>query len=435
MKKLALKLIVFISFAAVLYSCSKEDSPTSGEATVIKGVLMSPNGETPISRATIFVPKDASGSSRVDLGMRQASVTNKGGCEAPNVPYIEFKCSGSDGAFELSIPMSDASTVPVVFQSGAFSFSIDVALTGQVLDLGVVKMETSAAKIAVVTGLYDRMQDILAKLGFGAIGTEISDFSNYGKLILGTENFDLYDGDGSLQGHDYPFMDALFVDNDGDGKIDLHNYDMVFINCGASENSFSTNLTKKGEGLSHRDFHQHSMENTTLSLGGTNELHSFVENGGILYCTDWAYDYIEQTFPSMIDFYGSDDTPANQPELPFVAEQGPEDIDVQGEVLNSSLKSWLSGVTCNDKGSCLSSDGSVHITSFMQDWVMMHGPHPNANLVTWVEGEVEGETIPLTVSFNVGTGKVIYSSYHTAHSGFSPYWIPQERVLQYLVFE
>lgn len=435
MKRLALKLIVFISCATVLSSCSKDDAPTTGEATVIKGVLMSPNGETPIPRATIFVPIDASAYSSVALGTRKASATGKGGCEAPNVPYIEFKCSGPDGTFELSIPKNDASTAPLVFQSGAFSFSIEVPLKGQVIDLGVVEMETSAAKIAVVTGLFDRMQDILAKLGFGAIGTEISDYSNYGKLILGTENFDLYDGDGSLHGHDYPLMEELFEDNDADGKIDLHNYDMVFINCGASENSFATNSTKTGKGLSHRDFHRHSAENTSLTLGATNELHSFVENGGILYCTDWAYDYVEQTFPSMIDFYGSDAIPADQPELPFAAEIGPSDIDVQGEVLNSSLTSWLSGVTCNDRNTCLNTDGSVHITSFMEDWVMMHGPHPNADLDIWVEGEVEDKTIPLTVSFNVGTGKVIYSSYHTAHSGFSPYWIPQERLLQYLVFE
>ncbi|MBA7711952.1 hypothetical protein ES703_120920 [subsurface metagenome] len=45
-----------------------------------------------------------------------------------------------------------------------------------------------AGNFALVTGNYDRMQDILAKLGMG-------DINSFYELELGTEMFDLYNGD------------------------------------------------------------------------------------------------------------------------------------------------------------------------------------------------------------------------------------------------
>lgn len=435
MKKSVYSIFALIFCAALFYSCSKDDSPDvkdNGDMTVIKGILMSPNGETPISGATIFVPEDASAYTEANGLERETTSTENNDCQSPQVPYIGYTCSQSDGSFELQIPRTGANTVLVVFQSGAFNFTQEVSLTGQSTDFGVVTLDTGAANIAVVTGYYDRMQDILAKLGFGSVNSDTNDSWEYGQLILGTETFDLYDGDGSLDASSYPALNELFEDNDGDGTIDLHNYDIVFINCGASE----TPLAGRPSGTipTHSDFHRHTMGNTTFSQEMTAELQSFVEEGGILYCTDWAYDYVEQTFPAMIDFNGSDNTPADQPENPSSAEIGPGGIEVQGEILDNPLESWLSTVSCNEDEDCLDADGTVHITSFLSSWAMMNGSQPNANLQTWIEGDVDGSTIPMTVSFDAGAGKVIYSSYHTVEDS-SPNWRPQERVLQYLVFE
>jgi|SRR5690625_3259598 len=430
MEKQIKNLFFLIACSVLLFSCSKDDSTDLDEMTVIKGTLMSPNGETPISDATIFVPQDPSAFVASNDGDRNLT-TYSDGCKTPEVPYIGYTCSKSDGSFELKIPYTEDPTVLVVFQSGAFQFSKEISLDGETMDVGLVPLETNSANIAVVTGYYDRMQDILAKLGFGSVVTDEDDW-NYGELILGTETFDLYDGDGSLD-YSYPSINELFEDNDGDGQIDLHNYDIVFINCGASE----TPLSGRPSGAipDHREFHLQSLGNTTFSQEITDELQTFVEQGGILYCTDWAYDYVEQTFPAMIDFYGSDDVPADEPEISNAAQVGPGGIEVQGEILNDALGAWMAGVSCNENDNCLDSDGSVHITSFLSSWAMMNGAHPGANLETWIEAEVDGETIPMTVSFDAGAGKVIYSSYHTVHSNLSPYWKPQERVLQYLVFE
>src|SRR5690625_3834539 len=366
MKPSTYRIFTLLFCIALFYSCSKDDIQDDGEMTIIKGVLMSPNGETPIPNATIFVPEDVS--DYIDTnGSGMKTTNNDSGCQTPQIPYIGYTCSKFDGRFELQIPKTDAYSIMVIFQSGAFSFTQELLLTGETSDFGVIPLESNSANIAVVTGHYDRMQDILGKLGFGTINTDEDDYWGYGQLVLGTETFDLFDGDGSLD-NSYPAINELFEDNDGDGQIDLHNYDIVFINCGASE----TPLTGRPSGIvpEHNDFHRHKMNNAPFSQELTDELQAFVEAGGVLYCTDWAYDYVEQTFPSKIDFYGSDDTPADQPEDPNAAEFGEGGIEVQGEILENSLGTWLTGVTCNESEVCLDDEGGVHITSFLSSWAM-----------------------------------------------------------------
>ena len=71
---------------------------------------------------------------------------------------------------------------------------------------------------------------------------------------------------------------------------------------------------------------------------------------------------------------------------------------------------------------------------------MMETAHPaQTNAVTvWTRGPVSWSsgsgTKPLTMTFPSGAGKVLYSSYHTAGASH-PYMLPQERILQYLIFE
>lgn len=432
MSRLTVSLVALVLCAAMFYSCSKDDSPDNGEMMTVKGVLTSPNGETPISGATVFISKEdiSTIETSVSPNLRQVKTNNSDECPTPPIPNLGFTCTESDGSFELSFPTGGNTSVVVVFQSSVFTFTQEILLSDESnIDLGVVEMEPAAANIAVVTGSFDSMQDILAKLGFGEVNA-------YGKLILGTEVFDMYDGDFTLQyeDRDYPLMSELFEDTNGDGKIELHNYDIVFINCGASESAVSPYTIDSRRSFSHDDYHRHGLGKTTLSQEAVNEIKTFVNNGGTLYCTDWAYSFVEQTFPEMIDFYGSDGTPANLPEEWSVAKVGQDGIEVAGEILDSSLSSWMSGVTCNE-GDCLESDGTVHITSFLGGWVKMNGPHEGANLFTWIQGEVEGVSIPLTVSFDSGSGKVVYSSYHTLHGSSMQGWFPQERVLQYLVFK
>lgn len=70
----------------------------------------------------------------------------------------------------------------------------------------------------------------------------------------------------------------------------------------------------------------------------------------------------------------------------------------------------------------------------------MNGAHEGSNASFYIEAEVKSvdyeQTFikPLTTSFNVGEGRVFFSSYHSENHG-SAGLLPQERILQYLIFE
>lgn len=279
---------------------------------------------------------------------------------------------------------------------------------------------------------------MLAKVGFGELVTDKNSF-DYGTLELGTETFDLYDGYESLP-EEYPDMGALFEDMDGDGKADINNYDIVFINCGASPEYIFPKQSQKGK-LSHRQFHNmHTHSKEVLARNQVSTIRDYVENGGTLYITDLSYNYAEQVFPAYIDFLGDPDTPADEPEQMGIADQGKSDITVRGDILENQLKDWLSVVKCGSD-SCLNEENqTVKIRGFAPAWAVMNGAHEGSGTRLWVEGAVEwveggSGTKPLTASFSVGSGKVIYSSYHTIEDEHTTEFHPQERILQYLVFE
>lgn len=266
--------------------------------------------------------------------------------------------------------------------------------------------------IAVVTGAFDSMEDVLAKIGLG-------DVSSSGSLELGTQLFTLIDGSGDLVSS-YQEFDATLADMN-----ELNKYDLIIINCGNSHESMLTDSDV------------------------INRLRQYVNDGGRIYATDWSYDFVEQVFPEYVDFLGSDSTPESGAEDRNDAQMGYEDITTNAEILQSSLNSWLgsASVKCgslsnpsNTEG-CLNFDGTVHIEDFLVGWAVIDSPHAakSSAVTLWIEGNVEWSgsvsgVKPLTLSFTHGSGKVLYSSYHTAGSAH-PYMLPQERILQYLIFE
>jgi len=50
------------------------------------------------------------------------------------------------------------------------------------------------------------------------------------------------------------------------------------------------------------------------------------------------------------------------------------------------------------------------------------------------DGQATPVNRPLTVGFNVGSGRVTYTSYHNEPFGAAGF-VPVERILQFLVFE
>src|SRR5690606_55591 len=108
-----------------------------------------------------------------------------------------------------------------------------------------------ASDMLVVTGAYDVIENVLAKLGLGEVDSS-------GSLILGTEEFRLVDGTIKLDDAAYDNFDEVFIDSRG-----YESFRTIFLNCG---NDFEAQFFADSDAV--------------------DDLRSWVEDGGRLYCTD-----------------------------------------------------------------------------------------------------------------------------------------------------
>ncbi|UCH15533.1 MAG: hypothetical protein JSV22_06105 [Bacteroidales bacterium] len=406
--------IALITLVLINYSCNKDDDNGGLEGDTIGGIILAPDGSTPIAGATVYVPQSVKSSTKLNSDLFAVD------CSEPDEAYIAYTCTDYDGSFELNISQVSQSSFTLRIAKGSFIKDYIIDLNTSDNNLGNLTLPSDpsegAGNFALVTGSYDRMEDILAKLGMGEINSDY-------QLIPGTEKFDIYDGAYSFD-FDYPLFEVIFTIDPSTGNPLIDNYDMVFINCG---NSYEYEILADADKISI--------------------LRQYVNDGGKLYITDLSYDFVEQVFPEYIDFYGSDEVTDTEAEEMDVAQIGDYSITSNATINDNQLLSWLKTVACQG-GSCLNSDNTVHIAGFLSGWALINGAHPakSSDVKIWITGPVswydwyleDGEgsgSKPLTVSFNFGLGKVLYTSYHTEEENPSSGFWPQERILQYLVFE
>lgn len=383
-------------------------------AATVTGKLVAPDGSTPLANALVYIEGSAIAGARPGPLKASLAVPDPSVCGTPPTAGWSYTCSAADGSFtwDGQIP-ANAKLVAV---KGAFRIEQTLTASGGSVALGNLSVPTGtsagATKMAVVTGLFDSVQTILAKLGFGTVDPAT------GQLQLGTEKFDLYSGDGALDPAKYKAFDALFQTDAATGKAAIFNYAIVFLNCGLSTAS--------------------ATDPARLQL-----LREYVGQGGRLYVSDQAYDYVEQAFPGYVDFEGSAGTAAANPEAPGDADVGTDGITVDA-TLDATLRGWLGNVTCGAGASCLTGGTTAHVEGFLSGWAVMVGQHasPPSPVRVWVRGPVtfDGQATPvdrpLTASFGVGSGRVTFTSYHNEVFGPpSAGFVPVERILQFLVFE
>ena len=420
-------------------------SPAEPYTGTLTGTLVAPNGSTPIAGATLHISEN---DARVAIDARAAVVQD---CPAPD-NASEWTCSGADGQFSFEVTDLPPGSV-LHARKGAWSLTHTLALNGSNPgQLGPVAFDNDtaagAARIAVVTGDYDRIEDLLAKMGMGEIGssglaarsaavlthghrhihspvarssllaapasledcqaiedpTELCDclqqelgedfscdLSGGDGLELGTETFDLYDGNGVLPAS-YPDVTELFASQDGQPR--LFGYDIVYVNCGAD---------------------------LPDNVNWQTILQQFVAEGGVLYATDWASEWVEAFHGDVAPALTSGDTLET----------------LNATVVDATLADWLTNVTCAG-GDCI--DGTaVTLAGFLPGWHLLK-PLDETSVTPLVRADVAaygfpGETSALmTYQFSHGDGQVIYSSYHTEPLSHTDGYLPQERILEYLFF-
>lgn len=473
-------MVVMLAMAIGLVACGSSTSGTDGgdsgggggggsggsglnSATSVSGTCRSSSAD-PVPGATVYLPgvtvSASAGPSKATRSFGKATVGADGTtCEDPPTAdsSLVAVCSSADGTFTLDTSALTTNPTQIVFVKGTLRMVQSLSCTAAqcVLDSSVTSFggsggTTTWPTIAVVTGNYDAMEGVLAKLADSDTTDETNGQygrvdSTYGSFVYGSEygtNMTIIDG----TSYTYPTENTDTVayntwDNYLNGTYKLVQdgaplFDVVFINCGTYYDS--------------------------SIIANKAVIQDYVNAGGRLYVTDWAYNHVEQAFPQFMRYEGDPDDP-NTPGALDDAKDGTGSLTLNAAVNESTMVSWLDSVTVNRHDAstpgnpdddctydstyeqvtgALTADNLIPIGDFLGGWVRMTGAHTGYSPTIWISSG-SGVTFdglanrPLTASMSMGSnsGKIIYSSYHTAHSCQTPYFWPQERVLQYLIFE
>ncbi len=268
-------------------------------------------------------------------------------------------------------------TATLSFARGSYASSTDLPITaGQDVHLaGMAKRcfnTVGSARLAVVTGNADNIESLLDDLGL--------------------------DHDTFSDGTDTTPVTAVLKSPAHDFLTDLtklQDYDIVFIDCSSSV--------------------QAMLEGSATIPGN---LKAFVESGKALYASDWAWAYIEKTWPGAITFTGVPDSfvkgSGDKPEPKNGPRQGP------GPTLSEKQKGAAPYTTT---GQIVDADlaaavGKTSTTLYydLGTWVVLSGPGSG---VTAIEATVTGPSgtwgvVPQLVTFQpAGTnGRVLFTSFH-----------------------
>lgn len=164
----------------------------------------------------------------------------------------------------------------------------------------------------------------------------------------------------------------------------LSTYDVIFINCASGLDSYAE------------------------SAGPV--LKSYVEAGGVIYASDWAYSLIDNAFDDAINFYGEENY-----DIEKIGNSG----TVTADVVDLGFAAYLD-------------NSEVTVEFDLPSWVVMSSVSSTTKqyLAGTVDTTAGSMNVPITVSFSRGNGSVIYTSFHYEAQGSLA-----EELMEYLVFK
>ncbi|MBI3180155.1 MAG: carboxypeptidase regulatory-like domain-containing protein [Deltaproteobacteria bacterium] len=226
--------------------------------------------------------------------------------------------------------------------------------------------------IAVVTGVYDSVEVVLANLGFPTRDT-------YNSRTPSTAdpngNVDIINGESTF------WIDEFLQD-----PVWMAEYDIIFFNCGVNDDPILFSDTSVGPAVSN--------------------LQAFVNAGGSVYSSDWAAEIVRIAFPGRINFLGSDSTFGD-------SRRGLSDSSLPAQVTDAGLAQAL-GRT------------NLTINLNLDIWSVMDRLNTQpASLTVLVKGNPTAcddtffclttspvTDAPLVVHFDHGAGRVLFTSAH-----------------------
>ena len=252
-----------------------------------------------------------------------------------------------NGAFELTGLPTDTDYAVFAIK-GSFEAIFYVSVAGGVTEIPEDECMLEPPDIAVISGDYDHIEDIIASMGL---------------------EYTLYNGQfGSTEYLGFLRDPAAMAE-----------FDIIFLNCGISS-----------------DWLYMYREEVRLNI------REFVDNGGSIYASDWAYYFVEVPFPLKIEFYGDDST------------YGSAQIGAAGSVSASVLDPSMEIII----GSAM-----AEINFDLDMWVVMEEVGAGAEVLLqgdvpiWdVWGSAYLYDVPIAARFNIGEGRVLYTAFHNEHA-------------------
>ncbi|PZD79449.1 carboxypeptidase-like regulatory domain-containing protein [Mesonia sp. K7] len=365
----------------LLFSCQSDDAVTTPDevgAYSITGKFLAPNSQDPIhqAKAELF----------------------------ENDEKIAETLTDEAGVFTFSDLFTGE--YDVLLSKGNFSHTTSITVTeseNTTQSMGNLVV-TTIPKIGVVTGHYDYIESIL--YGIGLVDP-----------LTGDPLFDIIDGSyGSPKpseasivhgNHHKPGANSSNPNLSPNVSFDLDDlltdpsklaqYDILFFNCGLDTTNASAN----------------------------SNVYDYVNNGGILYATDWAFPYLEHISTLSGNNYLTYYTPI----------KSGESLSTNATILNPNLAAWL------QTNFGIGTNGVVTIDEFLGSWQVVDS-HDVNNVIPWLNGSVtyyDASNTSITANkdlaftYLVGNGGIFYSSFHTENheEDFSTV----DRIIEYMVFE
>ena len=368
---------------------------TESPAGTLCGRVVAPDGKTPLTSAKIeqVLPE---GTSTTSLGA-EACYSN-----ALGDFYCQCASPGEAVSFRASSILVDVNFTATCTANGV---SADSNASDTIPHPVYVALTDEVKPMAVVSGIYDAVQVILRSV-FKCYpypttkgGTACTKITTY---------YDL--------GEDFPtpHYDQLLKN----GDLSLETYRAIFLNCG-----MGTEL----------------MNDPVVSAN----LSAYVEAGGLIYASDWAYVYLESAFPELIEWYSPDDasglTAASESAEAALAQEAlVGQVNPMGDVESTAEIETFDGqsLTLDDDylkdfliAQGFSADGSTISVPFdMENWAVMTAKSDGVYtllstpvLETGLVGgdyspyaQADGSRFPIAVSYcdASSNGGVFLTSYH-----------------------
>lgn len=385
------------------FSDEDADAPPPGTPTRlgwVSGKVTAPEGTVPIRGALVYL-----------TSTRPPAIPDGVHCDTcvKLTPFDGYAYSESDGTFD--VPVYATGKQYLVTQKGQFRRVREIEITAgdQTVAPELTRLPPkndqaagdTIPKIALAVGTFDRVDLSLKKLG-------VEEFYRYGDgpINIGGTPPGTKTGKSTL---------ALTQD-----VAELSKHHIVLMPCAAL-------------GMDQRPEPETGHLCRSPSAGQKKAVSEYVEAGGKLYVTDFAYEMVRQTWPDYVTWYDDKMKPLENTSKGRGTACFPGSENTQGEAKDPGLADWLATI------------GHPTLTleksyTRIQKVTPQPGLDPEGNPTTitpkvWMTSKIHtGAELPATVSFEQKCGRVLFSTYH-CEGDHGEELIAQEKALLYILLE